>query len=402
MKFSFWFHRILLLILSVTLLSCGGGSSTPQNPGQGGTLKSVTSQTTYDQTGLSNLANAQIIFPTNQVNITYGVNTYKIEYETFDSAGNSVIASGLLAVPQKMGGSTTALLSYQHGTITHNSEAPSNNAFYNELAALLASMDYIVVMPDYIGYGTSVAELHTYMHAESLATATIDLLRAARVWLANNNIGINNQLFLAGYSEGGYATIATHKILQKQLASEFTVTASAPGSGAYDISETANTFLNAASLPYAPHVAFVFKAYDEIYGFNRINEIFQATYVDPVNNYFYGNNTTAEVSAAFTNITADLFTATFLNNFRGTGGTEIKNRLIENNVYDWAPQAAVRLFHGQDDTLVPYANSTTAQSTMNNNGASDVLVIDCSEVPANHATCYYPYLDYMARYFSAF
>ena len=104
-----------------------------------------------------------------------------------------------------------------------------------------------------------------------------------------------------------------------------------------------------------------------------------------------------------TNVTADLFTATFLSNYFSSGETEIKTRLQENNVYDWAPQAPVRLFHGQDDITVPYANATTAQTTMSSKGASDVMVIDCttapSTLPTTHTNCALPYLNYMLGYF---
>jgi len=86
------------------------------------------------------------------------------------------------------------------------------------------------------------------------------------------------------------------------------------------------------------------------------------------------------------------------------GEIEIKNRLTENNVYDWTPQSPIRFYHGQDDPIVPYTNSVTAQSVMtaNSAGASDVLVVDCPAIPADHAYCYYPYLDYMAGYFLSF
>ena len=67
---------------------------------------------------------------------------------------------------------------------------------------------------------------------------------------------INNQLFLAGYSAGGYATVATHRTMQQQYPGEFTVTAAAPAAGAYDMYETANTFLNATTLPFAANIAF--------------------------------------------------------------------------------------------------------------------------------------------------
>lgn len=78
----------------------------------------------------------------------------------------------------------------------------------------------------------------------------------------------NNQLFLAGYSEGGYATLATQKTIEENYQNELTVTASAFGAGAYDMLGTAKELLdsnNPAALTYPAYVAFVLKAYDTIY-----------------------------------------------------------------------------------------------------------------------------------------
>ncbi len=351
---------------------------------------------------MSNSTNAGL-FTYYQNLMFYTVNVYKVVYWTADHSGNLLQASGLLAIPQNGLGSTAALLSYDNGTTYSNNDAPTNNATLSLVAALVASTNFIVTVPDYIGYGASVAELHPYLHAESSANATIDLLRAAKHYLADNYIGLNGQLFLAGYSEGGYASVATHKAMQQQYASEFTVTADVAGDGPYDLLGTADTLLSSITLPYAPNVAFVFKAYDDIYGWNRISDIFQAAYVNPVNNDFYGDYTGDQIDAALTNVTADLFTPTFLSDyFSSTGETEAKARLAENSVYDWAPQAPVVFYHGIDDITVPYANAITAQTTMSTNGATDVAIMDCVPpvgVPADHANCAIPYLNYMLGYF---
>ena len=80
--------------------------------------------------------------------------------------------------------------------------------------------------------------IHPYVHWESEATASIDLIRASREFLMDSlEIWDNNQLFLTGYSQGGHSTMAIHKYIKvNNLQSEFNVVASAPMSGPYALS----------------------------------------------------------------------------------------------------------------------------------------------------------------------
>lgn len=64
-------------------------------------------------------------------------------------------ASGLVSVPVKAAGARNPVLSYQHGTIFRDIEAPSNNAVASEVAVVMASLGYIVLAPDYVGFGAS-------------------------------------------------------------------------------------------------------------------------------------------------------------------------------------------------------------------------------------------------------
>lgn len=79
-----------------------------------------------------------------------------------------------------------------------------------------------------LGYGPG---LYPDVHAASEATATIDMLRATRNYCQQNAIGLNGQVFLFGYSQGGHATAAAQKMIEEKYPHEFTITASAPMAG---------------------------------------------------------------------------------------------------------------------------------------------------------------------------
>ncbi len=398
------FNLLTLLVLAFFLLAaCGGGSSGGETPApeKRGEPLSVTSlpKSSYSVTELNQIRSSLFggVFANFAANMHYDVAAYKIIYKTINPAGKIINASGVILLPLHNPSDQASVISYQHGTIFHNSFAPSNNLPTQELAAIIAAMNNVVILPDYIGYGESLAELHPYMHAESLANSVIDLVRAVKLHLAEIGFVPNNKLFLTGYSEGAYAAVAAHKMIQERYSAELTVTATLAGAGSYDLSTTARNQLAGDILTYGENAAFVYKAYDTIYGMNRVDQIFTTNYVAIVNAYFDGTHSDSQVST-ITDITADLFKEPFLSNFRGEGETTIKQRLAENDIYDWKPDSPIRFFHGTQDVASPYQNSVTAFNTMLANGATQVELINCPAATPNHLQCATPYLEDMVEY----
>src|SRR5690606_25458164 len=106
----------------------------------------------------------------------------KIRYVTRDIRGDSTVASGALMMPEGTGCDSLSMISYAHGTVLEKEDVPSR---YNQeaiIATLMASTGRIVVAPDYLGLGDNPG-LHPYLHGESEATATIDLIRATSEFL---------------------------------------------------------------------------------------------------------------------------------------------------------------------------------------------------------------------------
>lgn len=402
--------KLLYLLLTSLLIACSGDGYEPNNGGEHsrGDLVSASTSEKYDVTDLQTRTGSYK-YGDNGLDslidyMLHDVKTYKITYWTTDADGNLINASGLLAIPQHANTASSRLVVYHHGTIFHTAYAPSNSSEKNVLASILASMDFIVMLPDYIGYGESVAQLHPYMHAATLASSSIDLIRAARFFMQQNGIASSNDVLLGGYSEGGYAAMATHRSLETDFSEEFDVIASYPGAGAYDLLGTATTLLSGDTLPSASYVAFLVKAYDEVYNVGRIDEIFNPLYVDVINSYFYGNYDSSVIEDKLIKDTASLFDTTFLNNFKSAEGeADLKLILSQNNVYDWSPLAPVRLFHGEADLTVPYTNGQTALDTMNPDRDKDIEIVPCEPLSgaANHNNCYLPYLISMTEYFLA-
>ncbi len=408
-NFSQW-PRYLLLITVLSLTACGSDSSdntsnpdSPDNPGRGDLIQATI---VYNAGGptLDTILNAVKTFYGLDSGITrrYNATFYKIIYATVDTNGNIVNASGLVSYPTKtVANPASPLLSYQHGTIIGDDEAPSNMAAKPELGALNAlfsSQGYVVAAPDYLGYGESTRLLHPYIIADASASATVDLLRAVRTHAASISHNLDNKLFITGYSEGGYVTLATQKEMETNLSAEFTITKSIPAAGPYHVSWTANYLINLVTLPSAELLSFVLKAYDTVYGSNRISEIYQSPYDAEVNGgYFYGD----APGITLTDVTINLLTPIFLYGpdglpggdglgYREAGEMVLKSDFTANNLHTaWTVTTPTILFHGADDLIVPYQNSVDAVAGL----GANVSLNTCTTIPADHATCVAPYIN---------
>lgn len=306
-----------------------------------------------------------------QLFIRYSIKAYRLEYNTITADGKTIRASGALIVPDVNTGAP--LLSMQHGTITSENDAPSNFQPSSEaytFGSVFASQGYIIAAPDYIGYGASKDVPHTYEHRQSLATASLDMLRAAREFIAAKTINWDKRVFLAGYSEGGYATLSLHKKIEQETGNEFNLVAVSCGAGAYDKSAFMRKIINQKTTGTATVnrlYVWVLQTYDRLHGLNR-----------PMTAYFrepYASQITASGRNATINVSLDqTFSDTFKKGINDGTDTEFLKAVADNDVYDWKPRTPLRLYHGDADEIVDFLNSQNAYDAMQKRGATNVAL----------------------------
>jgi len=147
--------------------------------------------------------------------VQYGVQVFRVNYKTHFK--DSVItASGLACVPVSEG--SFPVISFQNGTNAYHADAPSVNPASSGYVVMevMASNGYIVLLPDYIGFGASSDILHPYYHRESTNNAVIDLIKAFQEMSESGKISAsgNDSLFLMGYSQGGEATVSAADVIE--------------------------------------------------------------------------------------------------------------------------------------------------------------------------------------------
>ena len=251
---------------------------------------------------------------------------------------------------------------------------------------ILASTGYVAVLPDYLGLGASPG-LHPYSHAHSLATAVVDMIRAARAFSVADDIALNGQVFLLGYSEGGYATMAAHRAIESDYADEITVTASAPMAGPYDLSGTmASVFLSDAENEHSYYLAYFLLAYNRVYHLaDSLASIFTSEIAQALPILFDGVHTSQEINAQLPLVPSDMLNPTFAEALRRDPEHPLWRALAENDLYKWRPLAPMRLYHCSGDEQVPVENSQKAYESMIAAGARAVDWVDL-EV-GGHVAC---------------
>lgn len=312
----------------------------------------------------------------------YAVQAYRLTYLTSDGQSQETLASALIVLPQKPSNSLSPVLSYQHPTITREAEAPSNLAETGSPEIIMASLGYIVLSADYVGYGVSKGTPHPYMLSGPSATAVIDMLTAAKYWRQTQQVLDNKQLFLAGYSEGGYVTMATQRALQTGTSTHRNeVVSVVPGAGPYDVGLTLDELLKLVRQEN-PLIGGLLSP-----GFLK--------YLSDANRRKVRDQLLEQLLGDDTDV---IFMPTFIDNYLADDRSSIE---IQSNVHDWLPEVSVNLFHGRDDRTVSYLNASSALQAMRSRGSGDLVnLTDCNAQPAGHRECAPPYLRYMLDTFA--
>jgi hypothetical protein len=331
--------------------------------------------------------------------IKYSVDIYEVIYNTCWHDSSCVKASGLYFVPK--GAKKAPLMVYHHGTQIEKARAVDLGG---EIAICMgfATDGYAVAYSDYLGLGKG-DKSHLYHHVPTEASASMDLVRAVRIINTEKEITLSKQLFVAGYSQGGHATMAFQKVVEADAAlhKEFPITASAPMSGAYDLTGVQeDVMFQPYSHPgYLPYLLF---SYQEVYNlYPDISVAFKAPYDSLLPPMFNGEYSMDQVNRVMPSIPKDAMRPEVIKAYQDDENFPFKVALQENSTIDWVPKAPMMLCYCEGDEQVNYMNSVVAYESMKKLGTKHLRLKRVAK-GMGHNTCALYAVLYTKMYFDSF
>ncbi len=309
--------------------------------------------------------------------IQYGVGLVAFEYATTGPNGEARKASALAMLPTTPVASV-ATLAYMHGTSTKRDDIPSVGDYDENVApaVLFAARGRFVVAPDYLGLGTSDLSYHPYLHRDSLALAGRDALAAGVELARRNSLALDGNLFVVGYSEGGFAAAALQRRLQQAPLQALGLRGTMSINGPLDLPVAVKTSLSTDPATgrdsgRSLYTAFKVWSYQRVYGdlYSQATEVFNAPYAGQLDALFAGTRRNGDIVAALPAsprmlLSPNALTATL------SDSNQIAARGRENDVIDVNPASPLISCHGTLDDTVPYSITVAARERLAARGAS--------------------------------
>jgi len=279
-------------------------------------------------------------------------------YESVDVNGDPITLSGAIFYPPS--GVIKNVLICSHYTVAANYEVPSETF---PIEAAMAALGYLVVMPDYIGYGKTQDMVHPYLQAEVTAKNVIDMALGVRSYIVERKLQIqSDEVILVGYSQGGATSmwVQYYMEMDDDYKGLFKIKKNYCGGGPYNVARTYDYCikLDETGIPYA--VPMIILGMSEGMG---VPLDIDAFFKEPLKSNYKEWFTTKKYNGIQitkmigVNRLSQILTEAGLD--RSKGETQRLYRALQANSLpaSYRPQAPVYMFHSMDDQTVPFVNA---------------------------------------------
>jgi pimeloyl-ACP methyl ester carboxylesterase len=330
------------------------------------------------------------------------VKVVALNYYTVGVQNERTNASGVMLVPAGSGaGCTTAagLVAYAKGTDVEKPRTLASMADPETflLAAMYATQGYAVVATDYLGFAKSSYSYHPYLHADSQASSVIDSIRAARNAASAVGATLSGKVMLTGYSQGGHASMAAHRAIERDNAGEINVVAGAHLAGPYNLSGSLKVTNAIAGVQF--FVPYLVTAWQKVYGnvYSSVGAAFKTPYAGWIENLLpnptltystlpYDTTTTpptmwvsgAKPGEALPNNARDaMFQTAFITDAQINDKNPLFLAAKKNDLLGWSPKSKLMLCGGAGDPTVPPAiHQTVMKADFDSRSLTNVSTVD--------------------------
>lgn len=276
-------------------------------------------------------------------------------YPSVDQHGDTLTLSGRVMVPDQQ---PKGIILIPHYTIWSNEDAPSNEPTYE---AKFFKKDYVLLMPDYIGFGVTRDRVHPYLAGELTARNCIDMVLGAQPMLDSLQLGIPlDSIYIMGYSQGGAAALWTLRVIEESYADRIHVRGCFVGAGPYDVALTFDEALARERVLMPALIPLMLVGTDEAYDLhlNR-SELLKKTTEKKYQKYIASKDySMVKIFFKMANhrmhhwLKPAAFDKSHPQTQRLYEGLQRSSIVTASDCPDWTPQAPLYVFHSTEDDIV--------------------------------------------------
>jgi pimeloyl-ACP methyl ester carboxylesterase len=318
------------------------------------------------------------------------VKVVKLNYKTIGVSGEATNSSGVMLVPSGSCTSPAGLIAYAKGTDVQKPRTLANPADSETflLLAMYAAKGYAVVASDYLGFADSDYAYHPYLHANSEASVIVDSIRAARNAASSVGASLSGNVMLAGYSQGGHASMAAHRAIERDNSAEINVIAGAHLAGPYNLSGSFKSTDAIAGTQF--FVTYLVTAWQKVYGnlYTDVNLAFKPAYATGIESLLPSptlDYTTLVTSGKLPGMLGEtpnqardaLFQSTFITDAQTKDTNPLYLAGKKNDLLGWNPKSKVLLCGGAGDPTVPPAlHQTVMKADFDSRKLTNITSVD--------------------------
>ena len=292
-------------------------------------------------------------------------------YPSVSPAGDSLWVSGRVYLPRKR--HVRGVILAPHFTISADREAPSRSI---SLEMVFAMIGYVVVMPDYVGYGISSHLTHPYLHWQSAATTAVDMLNALPPLLSHYGyvMAETNPLWIMGYSQGAAVALGATKLLELRKDSLWHIEGIFAGGGPYDVAGTYDACVKADYTGIPCAIPMLVMGTSAGYGLDlRKEDFFQEPLLSHYEEWIEAKRYTInEIKTRMGSCRlSDVMTPEGMDKTRPETA-RFYDALLQSSIVGYVPHCPAYFFHSTEDDMVPCLN-TQQQEEMCQHVEADIL-----------------------------